>query len=57
LETWALGSYEAEGFAEVVLIHIGLEVGGGFVMRARLEGAPVHKEAVAQATEHSQNVH
>ena len=38
-------------------IHGGEEVGGGFVVRFFLPTAPMHKQTVAEAAEHSGNTH
>jgi hypothetical protein len=51
------GKEGTEGVAVVVGVQGGEEVGGGFVVWARLEGDPVEAEAVAQASEHSHKEH
>ena len=37
----------------VLFAHGGMEVSGGLVLRMRLQGAPVHKQTVSQASKHA----
>jgi len=55
LEAWAFVRYETYGFGEVVLSHVGLEVGGGLVFCIGLLVAPLHEEAVGQTAKHAQH--
>jgi hypothetical protein len=41
----------------MIFSHKGLEGGGGDVVWSRLMSAPFHKEAVGDATKHTQNPH
>ncbi len=51
LQTGALGQQQPQGCLAVLLAHGGLEVGGRQIFRMGLIRAPLHEEAVADASE------
>ena len=51
------GLEAADGIAMMFGVHGGKEVGGGFVPGFLLPAAPMHEEAIAEATEHANDPH